>query len=272
MVSIPPERASSYAYDLHDLYSPELAPILDVNLPPATQARVEDWWNGLDLGGVPQVPEWVQDINWTMDAVMAGYYHQRRVAEIEEAVVDSLSRAVAAVPRLQVPSNSNLRTMTLSYEYHAYLFAYRRAFEYLAIGLCGAFGLGGPDHINETADKIRTADSKYQAWIEPMALKIEEVGQRLNRTLAKGSPRNHTAHHRPIPAGHMRIWLDPDAEPRIGLEQGGEDLPMRDVATLEGERLGTVLERQLRELTQAIFELLMLLPQPAHQLDVERLR
>jgi hypothetical protein len=65
----------------------------------------------------------------------------------------------------------------------------------------------------------------------------------------------------------MWIWLDPGAAPCIGMEAGGEDLPMRDVPAVEGERLGDTLDRQLQGLVDEVFELLALLPQPAYLLD-----
>jgi hypothetical protein len=62
-----------------------------------------------------------------------------------------------------------------------------------------------------------------------MRVKVAEVAKRFYRTLADDSPRNTVAHHRPVEAGDMRMFLDPELEPRIGLDGGGENLPMRDV-------------------------------------------
>jgi hypothetical protein len=272
VVSIPPERASQYAEDLHGIYSPELARILDVNLPVGTQARFNTFFDGLDLSGLDAgVPEWVQDLHAVMDTITAAYYHQRRIAEIERTVVDALSRAVQTIPRLPVRSNSTLRTMTISYEYHAFLFAYRRAFEYLSIGICRAYDVTPPRYIHQTAEELKSADQRNEPWVGPMAAQITAVARRFKRTLANRSPRNLTAHHRPAQAGSMRIWLDPGLEPRIGIEEGAEELPMRDVIAVPGESLGDTLDRQLQALVDAVFELLALLPRPAYLLRDLRL-
>ncbi len=69
----------------------------------------------------------------------------------------------------------------------------------------------------------------------------------------------------------MRVWLDPGAEPRIGLEEGGEQLPMKPVAGIDGESLASTLDHQLDALVSAVFELLDLLPRPAAGVDVVRL-
>ncbi len=84
--------------------------------------------------------------------------------------------------------------------------------------------------------------------------------------------RNAVAHVAPVEAGNMRIFLEPGLEPHIELDGGGEELPLRGVGTPSGVRLGVALEGQLAALTDAIFELLNLLPDPAHGLDVDRLR
>lgn len=273
VVSISPEDASQYANDLWDLYGPGLSPVLDVNLPPALHAGFKVFFDDLDLAGVtPGVPEWVMDVYAVQNAIIAAYYHQRRIADIETVVLDALSGAVASIPRLPVRSNTTLRTMTLSFEYQAFLFAYRRSFEYLSAGICGAFNVAAPKYIRDTAKMLATAESRYQPWVEPMAAQIVEVARRFQRTLAEDSPRNRTAHRRPVEAGNMRIWLDPGAEPRIGLEEGGEELPMKDVPIATGDSLAVILAHQLLALEGAVFELLALLPRPAHLLDVVRIR
>jgi hypothetical protein len=58
---------------------------------------------------------------------------------------------------------------------------------------------------------------------------------------------------------------------RIGLEEGGEGLPMRLKPGTPGESLATTLDSQLTSLADSVFELLALLPQPGDGLDVVRL-
>ncbi len=103
-----------------------------------------------------------------------------------------------------------------------------------------------------------------------MRPKVAEVAKRFSRTLAEDSPRNTVAHHRPVEAGEMRMFLDPGLEPRIGLDEGGEELPMRDVPGEPGMRLAAVLDQQLTALASAAFGLLELLPRPAAGLEGKR--
>jgi hypothetical protein len=163
------------------------------------------------------------------NALTAAYYRQRRIADIESAIIKVLAEAIASMPRLPVKQSSTLRTMTLSYEYQSFLFDFRRSFEYLSLGITGAFGVTPPRNSRDLAKVLKNVEPHYDAAAKLMRVKVAEVAKRFYRTLADDSPRNTVAHHRPVEAGDMRMFLDPELEPRIGLDGGGENLPMRDV-------------------------------------------
>lgn len=267
---VSPEDASAYAQDLWAVYGPKLAPLVDVDLPPGLHDRFKVFFDGLDLSGVYPIPEWVMDLYAVQNAIAAGYYHQRRIQAIEVEVVRTITQAIDQLPPV-AKSNTSVRTMTLSFEYQAFLFAFRRTFDYLAAGLLGAFGLPAPRNIADTARDLAKADLRYQASVPAMRAKLIEVHCRFENALAMQSPRNRTAHHRPIEAGNLRFWLERGMPVRIGLEEGGEDLPMRMAPGTSGESLAVTLERQLTSLGDSVFELLDLSPQPGEGLAIERL-
>lgn len=253
-----------------ELYSSKLAPLVDVDQPPEPHDRFKAFFDGLDLAGVYPIPEWVMDLYAVQNAITAGYYHQRRIAAIEDEVVRTITEAIKQLPPI-ARSNTSVRTMTFSLEYQAFLFAFRRTFEYLAAGLLGAFGLPAPRYISETAKDLSSADTRYQQWVPAIQAQIGVVACRFANTLASQSQRNRTAHHRPVEAGNFRFWLEPGMPVRIGLEEGGEGLPMRMKPNTPGESLSTTLDCQLTSLADSVFELLALLPQPGDGLDVARL-
>jgi hypothetical protein len=213
---------NSYPDELWARYSPELAALLDVNLPPALHDQFKAFFDGLQLYEVPGVPDWVMDMYAVHDAMAGAHYHWRRIAELEARTVAALSKAVESLPRPPFQYGSTLRTMTLSYEYQAFLSTFRRTFEYLSRGIAGAFGLEPPYYSRDLADTLKAADPRYLAWVAPMRRQLAATAARFTAALAEDSPRNRTAHKRPVGAGDMRLWLEPGAEPRVGLEQGGE--------------------------------------------------
>lgn len=271
MVSIAPDEASEYANELWAAFSPKLAQIVDVNLPHDTHDRFKTFFDDLDLAGLYPIPAWVMSLYAVQNALTAAYYHQRRIADIESAVIKVLAEAIASMPRLPFKLNSALRTMTLSYEYQSFLFDFRRSFEYLSLGVAGAFGVTPPRNSRDLPKVLKNVEPHYDAAATLMRPKVAEVAKRFSRTLAEDSPRNTVAHHRPVEAGDMRIFLDPGLEPRIGLDGGGEELPMRDVPSEPGVRLAAVLDQQLTALSSAVFGLLELLPRPAAGLEGKRL-
>lgn len=271
VVSIEPEEAEEYAKGLWAAFSPKLAQIVDVNLPQETHDRFKTFFDDLGLACLYPVPTWVMSLYAVRNAITAAYYHQRRIADIESAVIKVLIEAIASMPRLPVKQNSALRTMTLSYEYQSFLFDFRRSFEYLSLGIAGAFGVTPPRNSRDLAKVLKNVEPHYDAAAKLMRPKVAEVAKQFSRTLAEDSPRNTVAHDRPVEAGDMRIFLDPGLEPRIGLDGGGEDLPMRDVPSELGVRLATVLDQQLTALANAVFGLLELLPCPAAGLEGKRL-
>lgn len=270
-MSIAPDESSEYAAKLWAAFSPKLAQIVDVNLPHATYDRFKTFFDDLDLAGLYPIPAWVTSLYAVQDALTAAYYHQRRIADIESVVIKVLAETVASMPRLPVKLNSALRTMTLSYEYQSFLFDFRRCFEYLSLGIAGAFGVTPPRNSRDLPKALKNVDPRYEAAARLMHPRVAEVFKRFSRTLAEDSPRNTVAHHRPVEAGDMRMFLDPGLEPRIGLDGGGEELPMRDVPSEPGMRLAVRLEQQLTALAGAVFGLLEHLPRPAAGLEGKRL-
>jgi hypothetical protein len=271
VVNIGPEEAEEYANGLWAAFSPKLVQIVDVNLPQDTHDRFKTFFDDLGLAGLYPIPAWVMSLYAVQNALTAAYYRQLRIADIESAIIKVLAEAIASMPRLPVKQNSTLRTMTLSYEYQSFLFDFRRSFEYLSLGIAGAFGVTPPHNSRDLAKVLKNVEPHYDAAAKLMRVKVAEVAKRFCRTLADDSPRNTVAHHRPVEAGDMRMFLDPELEPRIGLDGGGENLPMRDVPSEPGARLATVLDQQLTALANAVFELLELLPRPAAGLKGKRL-
>jgi hypothetical protein len=268
---VTPEQAAKYSHDLWAAYAPTLSPVVDVNLPRAIQDRFKVFFDGLALADIYPIPDWVMRLYAVQDALTAVYYHQQRIAEIEAKVIQAGSDAIADVGVLPTRLNSHISTRTLSYEYQAFLFDYRRSFEYVSIGIAGAFDVTAPKHSRDLPSELQTAPPKYQPDVPAMVAKLAEVAKRFKKVLGKASPRNTTAHHEPVSAGEIRLWLEPGREPHIALENGGEELPMRDFGGGTGLRLAVILEDQLNALADAIFELLNLLPRPAAGLDIPRL-
>ena len=131
------------------------------------------------------------------NALTAAYCRQRRIADIESAIIKVLAEAIASMPRLPVKQSSTLRTMTLSYEYQSFLFDFRRSFEYLSLGITGAFGVTPPRNSRDLAKVLKNVEPHYDAAAKLMRVKVAEVAKRFYRTLADDSPRNTVAHHRP---------------------------------------------------------------------------
>jgi hypothetical protein len=262
VVSIGLEDVEEYANGLWAAFSPKLAQIVDVSLPQDTHDRFRSFFDDLGLADLYPIPAWVMSLYAVQNSLTAAHYHQRRIADIESAVIKVLVEAIASMPRLPVKQNFTLRTMTLSYEYQSFLFDFRRSFEYLSLGIAGAFGVTPPGNSRDLPKILKNVEPHYDAAAKLMRLKVAEIAKRFSRTLAEDSPRNTVAHHRPVEAGDMRVFLGPGLEPRIGLDGGGEDLPMRNVPSEPQARLATVLDQRLTVLTNAIFELLALLPRP----------
>jgi hypothetical protein len=270
VVSIGPEEAEEYANGLWAAFASALAPIVDVNLPQDTHDRFKTFFDDLGLAGLYPIHAWVMGLYAVQNALTAAYYHQRRIADVESVVIKVLGEAITSMPRLPVKQNSTLRTMTLSYEYQSFLFDFRRSFEYLSLGIAGAFGVTPPRDSRDLAKVLKNVEPRYDAAAKLMRLKVAEVAKRFSRTLTEDSPRNTVA-HRPVESGDMRVFLDPGLEPRIGLDGGGEDLPLRDVPREPGARLATVLDQQLTALANAVLELFELLPRPSAGLEGKRL-
>jgi hypothetical protein len=191
VVSIGPGEAERYANGLWAAFSRKLAQIVDVNLPQDVHERFEKFFDDLDLASLYPIPVWVTRLYAVQNSLTAAYYHQQRIADIESVVIEVLVQAVASMSCLPVKQNSTVRAMTLSYEYQAFLFDFRRTFEYLSLGIAGAFGVTPLPHSRDLAKVLKNVEPHYEAAAKLMRLKVAEVAKRFSRTLAEDSPRKH---------------------------------------------------------------------------------
>jgi hypothetical protein len=175
------------------------------------------------------------------DGLTAAHYRRRRVEEIETAVIEGCSQAVASMSDFPFRMNSGIRTSTLSYEYQSYLFDLRRCFEYLGSGLVGAFGikLKRPGWVQAKAKlneelKGSALPQSIRAEAEAMAQRLEQVSSDFRKVLESGSPRNRLAHRDIVGAGSLQIYLERGREPHIAIEGGGEELSIRQEGTTGG--------------------------------------
>jgi hypothetical protein len=257
---VDPAEASCYAEELWSRYAEALGPVVDVHLPAQLHDRFKEFFDRLNLGA--GVPDWVLSLYAVQDGITAAHYHRRRVEEVEAAVIEACSQAVASMSPPPCRMNSSIRTSALSYEYQSYLFDLRRCFEYLAAGLLGAFGIEAPKH--SIWPKAKKALAPASPQYDRVARRLEQVYNDFSTVLDGHSPRNRLAHHGCVGAGSFRIYLEPDREPHIALEGGGEELPARNEV-----RLARVLQLQLNLFEEAVFALLDLLLKDACGLNID---
>lgn len=252
-------EASRYIEELWRRYAEALSPIVDVPLPIHLHDQFKNFFDVLLDKLRPEIPAWTMSLYAMQDGLTAAYYRRQRVEEIEAAVIEICSQAVASMPPPPCRMNSSIRLSALGYEYQSYLFDFRRCFEYLAAGLLGAFGIAMPQ--NSSWWSAKKALERDLTPSDPIVKQVEHISNQFSTVLAYGSPRNQLAHHHAVSAGAFRIYLEPGREPRIALEGGGEELPTRQEGTEGVVRLSSVLQEQLDIFEKTVFVVLNLLQQ-----------
>jgi hypothetical protein len=245
-----PDALQQALDDIHGRFAAELDDVLNLHLPDATDHRFRRFFDGLSEGGWFDrgVPPWAMSFYHVQEALMSAYYHRRNLEQLERKAIAILRRALGD-EEFEVPkSRMSIGARTLSAEYHAYLLAVRRIFDYAARGT--AIRLAGePAKLGSIREVLRKRCS--QATVDRVdAL----VGRTFGELRDVFNRRNFLSHEEPIPVGQFEIVLAPGRTCRIAFVQTEEQIDESEDVELDQPSLPSALDQQLRLVEDLLFE------------------
>jgi hypothetical protein len=201
-----------------------------------------------------------QRIDDIRQGLIAAIYHQRNVATLERTILQVCREAYQGGPPVSKPTTMAFGADRLTCEYHAFLFAMRRAFEYLNNALVAYFERESgsfrklPRALNGAAPAEVAAVLAKK--VEKALGDFEDV---LGRTDAR-APRDRVAHRQPERPAEINMEFKPNGEVALMMVGGAEQLPLIVPTGDSKPRLGDILEQRVRRFERLVFELLRELP------------
>jgi hypothetical protein len=198
----------------------------------------------------------VEDIRQGM---VAAIYHQCNGASLEREILLTCRTAYQSGPPVSKTIVMSFGAAKLTCEYHAFLFALRRSFEYLNRALIAYFGRDSksfrdlPKALNG-AMPVAPASS-LSANVGRVIGDFEDV---LGQPAARAA-RDRVAHWRPEEPATINVEFKPDGDVLLRLIGGAEELEFEPPGQ-EQQRLGPLLEQRVRRFERVVFELLHELP------------
>ena len=283
----PPESLTPEHLALLASYA-QLAPVLDAitgkPLPPHVQERfskirerlvpgrqsppeVAQLLPGVKLAGpLPDHPQrrLLESLGYVEEALAAAEYHRQRVEELESNISRIVKKALEGTG--EGPSGTvAFRGPMLGFEYHACLFSYRRALDYLAVGVAAAFKrecqsirrLGRSLQGAQPSDRATAVSDAVTTALPSLKSIVSESDER--------SVRDRVAHWQIVDAGYFNARLNETGEVLIELVGGGEKLPGFSGIDSESAPLAQALETLSSTAVALIFKLVdeSLPPAPA---------
>lgn len=255
--------------ELHGRSADALDAVLAVHLAAETDARFNRFHNALfalqEQGALPATSiRSLAQTHFVREGLTAAVYHQRNVERIELDVIDICARSYPAGAAGLPPTTASFVARTLSYEYHAFLFALRAAFDYLARAVAAYF-----DESAKFTELPTTLKHAEPADVRKTVLRrVEQTWEDFRDVLGgKGatSARNLVAHEWPVEAGGFQLRWEAGRQPRLELVGGGEALEAG--GTVDRPCLGPLLDDRVRRFEVLVFELLGELPDFAAAVD-----
>jgi len=248
-------------HEIHErLVAAGIPGLVDVELPPATYARINGMLNSVL---VSPVPGWIMKLFAAQDGLTAGYYHCRNIERIELDVDAIARRAHGTTPSDMPETNTSFAARTLTYEYQAFLFALRRSFDYLGGGLCQGFGCPPPTSFKDVPKMLRQADVEDRAAADAISAKVTPIRKAFPDVFGdqKGlSLRDQVAHRLSVPGGQFTLWFRAGYPVAVELNGGGENLPLTGNHTEAPRRLCAILLDRLVRLEDVFMELASQVP------------
>jgi hypothetical protein len=272
MVRTDPPDAADFARELHERYAPGMGLLQRPVAYGPLERRLAGYMDPLDLGNVYPIPAWVLGINDVHHALRAARYRLAGIERVERQAEEIVNQAVTQVDRIQVPSNTSISLPDLTFEYEAYLFDVKRAFEYLIAVVAGAFDVEVPDHGSKLVKAVQdTPHGDYRGFVQLSVVALTAARDALPDYFKHESRRNTAAHIQPVQAGNFQVFLDPGLPACIGLSVGGHSLPGCGGHSAPRIRLADVLGTELRIAEDCVFAVLETLPTPNKELENARL-
>jgi hypothetical protein len=250
--------------ELHLRFAAPLEGLLAVHLPDEIDRRFRAFHDTLNAGEPlsPAAKRTFDGAHHVREGLTAGVYHLRKVERIEREVMDTLAAAVGTEPWDGQSATMGLGARTLTFEYHAFVFALRATFDYLSKALIGYFRGRDCNSFRRLPNALNGAQpeavaSRLQARVDQALSDFEDV---LGRDDER-STRDRIAHVQPLDAGQINVSWVPGRPPAIELVGGAEGLePFRRELGNE-PRLTEILDERLTRFEPLVFELLGELPE-----------
>ena len=194
------------------------------------------------------------------EGITEALYHQRNVARIEKAVLDICGAGHGDGAHGLPEGNSSFGARTLAYEYHAYLYAVRATFDYLANVAYKYFDVSDSDHFRGLSKALTKHAADRDGANDTIAVAKRGLVDFEDVFGANGhTPRDTIAHTRPVTAGAFRLEWQAEERPTLVLVGGGESLD--DTGPRDTVRLAPLLAARLVAVEDYVFELFATLPE-----------
>jgi hypothetical protein len=206
----------------------------------------------------------VQRVHDVREGIRAAVYHQRNVESLECAIVPVCQAAYSQGPPVTKPITMSFGAPGMTAEYHAFLFALRRSFEYLNGALIVYFGRGSksfrqlPKALNgaEPSEVAEALAEKTQNALRD----FEDVFGEGDTKARRKAPRDRVAHQTPEVPAVINVEFKPSGEVCLRMVDGAESLPFPAAIDPAQPQLSALLTQRIDRLGQLVFELLGELP------------
>lgn len=187
-------------------------------------------------------------------------YHQGNIARIEQEVLDICGAGYGDGAHGLPEGNSSFGARTLAYEYHAYLYAVRATFDYLANVAYKYFGVSDSAHFRGLGKALTKRAGNQSGVNDTIGVATRGLVDFVDVFGASGhAPRDTIAHTRPLTAGGFRLEWKPGEAPTLALVGGGENLD--DAGPRDTIRLAPLLAARLAAVEGYAFDIFATLPE-----------
>jgi hypothetical protein len=163
-------------------------------------------------------------------------------------------------PPVTKPITMSFGTPGMTAEYHAFLFALRRSFEYLNGALIVYFGRGSKS-FRQLPKALNSAEPSEVA--EALAEKTQNALRDFEDVFGEGdtkAPRDRVAHQTPEVPAVINVEFKPSGEVCLRMVGGAENLPFPAAIDPAQPQLSALLTQRIDRFGQLVFGLLGELP------------
>lgn len=234
--------------------------LVEVLLPPKTYERINTMMNSVITS---PVPAWMMSLYAAQEGLTAGYYHCRNVEQVERAVDDVARRIYSDTPLDMPTTTMSFSARRLNYEYHAFILALGRSFDYLAGGLTCGLGCDFVSSFKKVPKPLKNACPKHRAAAyaitQGCARAITAFPEVFDPQKGR-SIRDQIAHRSSVPGGQFSVSFRPGQPVAVELEGGGERLPLLADPANGAGRLSAILVDRLVLFEDTFMELTAHIP------------